>query len=280
LPAIKKLFLIDFDHPSISVRRQCALLQLNRSTLYYEKQPEVSSEDLEIMGLIDKIYTDFPCYGYRRMQASLKWDYERTVNHKRVLNLMNIMGIEAIYPKKKKNLSQNDTQFQKYPYLLRNLLIKKPNHVWGTDITYIKLKEGFMYLTAVLDWYSRFVLAWKLSNTLTTDFVIEAMRDALQISLPEIANSDQGVQFTSCDYQNLLLTNNVKISMDGRGRAFDNIFVERLWRSVKYEDIYLKDYSCPKEVDDGLTDYFQKYNFKRRHQSLNYLTPADVYFKS
>lgn len=244
MPIIKKLPLIDFDHPSISVRSQCALLQLNRSTLYYEKQPEVSSDDLEIMGFMDEIYTDFPVYGYRKMQASLKEDYQKIVNHKRVLNLMKIMGIEAIYPKAK-NLSKNNSEFQKYPYLLRNLLIKKSNQVWGTDITYIKLKTGFLYLTAVLDWYSRFVLAWQLSNTLDRYFVIETMREALKINIPEIANSDQGVQYTSQDYQNLLLTNNVRISMDGRGRAFDNIFTERLWRSVKYEEVYLKDYENP-----------------------------------
>lgn len=228
------------------------------------------------MNEIDSIYTEFPYYGYRRMTKQL----ERNgygVNHKRVLRLMAEMGIQAIYPKP--NLSKNSKAHPRYPYLLKGVEIDHSNQVWGTDITYIKMDKGFVYLVAFMDWYSRYVVAWQLSTTLTTDFVIGAAERGLRLGQPEIINSDQGVQFTSHDYLSMWDPEQTKISMDGRGRCMDNIFTERLWRSVKYDDIYPNQYDSVLAVKDGLTKYFEKYNYRRLHQSLNYQTPAEVYFK-
>mgnify|MGYP001585665898 CR=1 FL=1 len=228
------------------------------------------------MNHIDKLYTHMPYYGYRRMTAQLKRDGYR-VNHKRVLSLMHQMGIEAIYPKP--NLSKNIQSHPVYPYLLKDVVINHPNQVWGSDITYIRMREGFLYLVAFMDWYSRYVLSWKLSTTLDTAFVLEAATEALKLAIPEIENTDQGVQFTSWDYLNLWDQTKTKISMDGKGRFTDNIFTERLWRSVKYDEVYLKNYQTVLDAKDGLTQYFNTYNYRRLHQSLGYKTPAEVYFK-
>lgn len=197
------------------------------------------------------------------------------VNRKRVQRLMRLMGIEAIYPKP--NLSCPDNITRKYPYLLRGVNINRPNQVWCTDITYIRLANGFVYLTVIMDWYSRYVIAWELSNTLDSNFCVSALERALSTGRPEIFNSDQGVQFTSEDFTNVLINNAVKISMDGRGRAMDNIFVERLWRTVKYEDIYLHDYRGMQEAYEGIKKYFEFYNNERQHQSLDDKTPKEVY---
>lgn len=228
------------------------------------------------MQKIDEIYTELPYYGIRRMTAELV-DQKYVVNHKRVQRLMREMGIEAIYPKP--NLSKNANQHPVYPYLLRNVVARYPNHIWGTDITYIRMKQGFLYLTAFLDWYSRYVLSWRLSTMLTTDFVLDAAHEALSMGTPEITNSDQGVQFTSQEYLSLWNPQTTQISMDGRGRAMDNIFTERLWRSVKYEEVYLKNYDSVLDAKDGLTRYFDIYNHRRLHQAHNYQTPANIYFK-
>ena len=227
------------------------------------------------MNKIDEIYTELPYYGYRKMTRELK-NQQYNVNHKRVLSLMHQMGIEAIYPKP--NLSKNNRPHPVYPYLLKGLEITHPNHVWGTDITYIKMAKGFLYLVAFMDWYSRYVLSWKLSTTLDTAFVLEAASEALAIATPDIENTDQGVQFTSQDYLNIWDTTKTKISMDGRGRYSDNIFTERLWRSVKYEEVYLKNYATVLDARDGINNYLNTYNYRRLHQSLGYKTPAEIYF--
>ena len=230
------------------------------------------------MNKIDKIYTEFPYYGSRRVREILKREHEIRANRKHIQRLMRGMGIEAIYPKKKFNLSDPDKQNQIYPYLLRNLTINRSNQVWGTDVTYLKLSHGFAYLVAIMDWFSRYVVAWEVSNSLEIDFVLRNLKTALRSAVPEIYNSDQGSHFTSAQHTGILEENKVQISMDGRGRCMDNIFTERLWRNVKYEDIYIKSYNNQEEARLGLADYFNKYNNRRPHQSLNYLTPAEVYF--
>jgi putative transposase len=259
----------------LSIRRQCELLELNRSNLYYEPAGE-SPLNLKLMRLIDKQYTKAPFYGSRRMTEWLKrQEYE--VNRKRVVRLMRLMGIEAIYPKPR--LSQSDQDHEKYPYLLGGLDIVHPNQVWATDITYIRMSGGFLYLMAVMDWFSRYVLSWRLSNTLESSFCLDALDEALGKGKPEIFNSDQGSQFTSKDFTGRLKDAGVQISMDGRGRVFDNIFVERLWRAVKYEEVYLKEYEDVPDVFDGIGGYFRFYNNERLHQSLSYKTPAEVHFE-
>jgi len=227
------------------------------------------------MNQIDEIYTELPYYGYRKMTRELNNQGYR-VNHKRVLSLMHQMGIEAIYPHK--NLSKNSSPHPHYPYLLKGLEIIRPNQVWGSDITYIKMANGFLYLVAFMDWYSRYVLSWKLSTTLDTMFVLEAASEALKLATPDIENTDQGVQFTSTDYLNIWDTTKTQISMDGKGRYSDNIFTERLWRSVKYEEVYLKNYTSGFDARDGINNYFNTYNYRRLHQSLGYKTPAEIYF--
>jgi putative transposase len=226
------------------------------------------------MRSIDEIYTEFPFYGSRRMVIELQ---RRSfhVNRKRVQRLMRLMGIEAIYPKP--NLSRRNQEHKVYPYLLRNILIDRPNKVWSTDITYIPMQDGFMYLTAIIDWYSRYIISWRLSNTMDNDFCIEALEDALNQEIPDIFNTDQGAQFTSSKFTKCLIDAAVKISMDGKGRALDNIFIERFWRSVKYENIYLKDYQNGKELYNGLEEYFLFYNTQRPHQSLGYQIPKDIH---
>lgn len=232
------------------------------------------------MNLIDQIYTDSPFYGSRKIKEVLRREHDAIANRKHIQRLMKEMGIEAIYPKSKFNLSDPDSNHKKYPYLLRNLTISRPNQVWGTDITYLKLSQGFAYLVAIMDWFSRYVVAWEVSNSLEIEFVLRNLARALKTGKPEIYNSDQGSHFTSPQHTAILTENEVKISMDGRGRCMDNIFTERLWRNVKYEDIYIKSYNNPLEARLGLKDYFNKYNHRRPHQSLGYKTPAEVYFNN
>ena len=267
--------MIEPNHPTLSIRRQCDLIGLNRSTFYWQPAGE-SPLNLALMALIDKEYTRAPFYGYRKMNARLNQQPDYHVNHKRVARLMAKMGLQAICPGPKTTVSH--PQHKKYPYLLRGLEINRPNQVWAADITYVPMPQGFMYLVAIMDWFSRFVLAWQLSNTLDGAFCVEALRHALLHGQPEIFNTDQGVQFTAHDFTDELQSANIRISMNGRGRAFDNIFVERLWRTVKYEDIYIKEYATVPDLFNGLSDYFDLYNYERPHQSLGYSTPADVHF--
>ena len=265
--------MIEPTHLQLSVRRQCALLGLARSGLYYEPRGE-SEENLQLCRLLDEQYTRTPFYGIRRMTA---WLATRgyAVNHKRVGRLLRLMGLEAIYQKPR--LSQPAAGHRIYPYLLRGVKIERPNQVWSTDITYVRLLHGFIYLVAIIDWFSRYVLAWEISLTLESDFCVSALERALHLGQPEIFNSDQGVQFTSTTFTQRLLARGIRISMDGRGRALDNIFVERLWRSVKYEEVYLHDYQTVPEATLGLGRYFNFYNRERLHQALDYQTPATVY---
>jgi putative transposase len=257
----------------LSIVCQCAIAGLNRSTHYYEPATE-SAENMILMRLIDEIYTKHPFLGSRRVAALLR-DDGHAVNRKRIQRLMNLLGIEAIYAKPRTTVANK--QHQKFPYLLRDVVIKRPNHVWSTDITYIRVQRGFMYLTAVIDWYSRYVLSWELSNTLDGDFCLRALDAALMQGRPEIFNTDQGCQFTAEAFTTRLHHAGVKISMDGKGRAFDNIFVERLWRTVKYEEVYIKDYNNGDEAHHGLDNYLTFYNNERPHQALGYKTPRHVH---
>ncbi len=271
-PTEAKRTLIERDH-AVSLRRQCELLGLARSTYYYEPAHE-SELNLRLMRLIDEQYLKTPFYGWPRMTAYLRHEgYE--VNHKRVQRLMQLMGLQAIYPRPKTTVSGQRHRI--YPYLLRDLAVVQPNQVWSADITYVPMRQGFMYLVAVLDWYSRYVLAWQLSNTLDCRFCLDALQQALLLGKPEIFNTDQGVQFTAQEFTTILEAAGIRISMDGRGRALDNIFIERLWRSVKYEDIYLQNYDAVPELHAGLRAYFRFYNEDRPHQSLAYRTPAQVH---
>ncbi len=264
---------IERDHPSLSIGRQCELLGLSRSGFYYEPTGH-SALNLLLMRLIDAEYTCHPFYGYRKMVRFLQArDY--AVNKKRVARLMQIMGLQAMVPGPHTSRPAPDNKV--YPYLLRGLAIERVNHVWSCDITYIPMPRGFVYLFAVIDWYSRFVLAWELSTTLDTAFCLAGLERALALGTPVIFNTDQGAQFTSVEFTTRLLSAGIAISMDGRGRALDNIFVERLWRTVKYEDIYLNGYETPRDVYGGLGSYFSFYNGERRHQSLGYRTPRDVH---
>lgn len=272
----EKVNLVEKDFPNLSLARQTELLDIARSSLYY--QPKINETDFLIMNKIDEIYTQYPFYGSRRVKYELE-NYEIVICREHVQRLMRLMGIEAIYPKKRFNTSQSDTDHRLYPYLLRNLEIVKPDQVWGTDITYIRLENGFVYLVALIDWFSRYVVSWELSPALEVDFCLRALNEAITVGLPEIHNSDQGKQFTSHEYTKILETKNIQISMDGRGRCMDNIFTERLWRTVKYENVFLNSYRNISEARKGLNDYFQFYNKKRRHQSLGYQTPETVYWK-
>jgi putative transposase len=267
--------MIEPNHPKLSIRRQCDLIGLNRSSFYWQPASE-SPLNLALMRLIDEEYTRAPFYGYRKMTARLQDPHGYLVNHKRVARLMGIMGLQAIYSRPQTTVAH--PQHRKYPYLLRGLKIDRPNQVWAADITYIPLQGGFMYLVAIMDWYSRYVLTWRLSNTLDGAFCLAALREALNHAQPEIFNTDQGVQFTAHEFTYTLEEAGVRISMDGRGRVFDNIFVERLWRSVKHEDVYLKSYETVPALFAGLDDYFHLYNYERPHQSLDYRTPAAVHF--
>lgn len=267
---------VDRDSPLLPLGRQCELLGIPRGSLYYPPLV-LSADDQEMMRKIDELYTKHPFYGSRRIAKVLSRELKETVNRKRIQRLMRMMGIEAVYPKP--NLSENTAPHVKYPYLLKGLNITAPNQVWGTDITYIRLKNGFVYLVAYLDWYSRLVLSWQLSTTLETRFCLEAASEAIsQYGIPDIINSDQGVQFTSQEYIELWEKQGARISLDGRGRALDNIFTERLWRNVKYEEVYLKDYDTVPAAQTNLSEYFNFYNTERPHQSLGYQTPQQFHF--
>ena len=267
--------MIEPQHPTLSVRRQCELVGLSRATYYWQPAGETVL-NLELMRLIDREYTRAPFYGYRKMTVRLNRQYGYAINPKRVARLMRKMGLQAVYPRPRTSIPNKE--HKKYPYLLRGLEIRRPNQVWATDITYVPMPQGFMYLVAIMDWYSRYVIAWQISNTLDGAFCLATLRSALQHGKPEIFNSDQGSQFTAHDFTHELEQAGVRISMDGRGRAFDNIFVERLWRSVKYEDIYIKEYATVAALFAGLEDYFALYNYERPHENLDYRTPADVHF--
>jgi putative transposase len=257
----------------LSICRQCELLDLNRST-YYLPLAVASEEDLRLMRWIDRQYLLTPFYGSRKMTIALERAGE-TVNRKRVQRLMRLMGLEAVHPRPRTTVAAPGAKA--YPYLLRDRKLTRVDEVWSSDITYVPMRHGFMYLTAVIDWYSRYVLSWRLSNTLDGGFCLEALEEALSRSQPEIFNTDLGSQFTSREYTGRLEEAGIAVSRDGRGRALDNVFVERLWRSVKYEDIYIKDYETVPELVQGLTAYFQFYDEERPHQSLAYQTPGEVY---
>lgn len=259
---------IEPNHSQLSIVRQCELLGLARSSWYYQPVGE-SAENLALMRRIDEEYLRTPFYGSRKMTKLLG------VNRKRVRRLMRLMGIEAIYPKRRTTWPAAGHQI--YPYLLRNVKVVRPNQAWASDITYLPMRHGFLYLVAIMDWYSRYVISWRLSNTLTGSFCLEALEEALSHARPEIFNTDQGSQFTATAFTSRLEAAGVAISMDGRGRAIDNVFVERLWRSVKYEEVYLKDYSDGWEAESSLAAYFHFYDNERIHQALDYRTPAEVY---
>ena len=258
----------------MSIGRQSELVGVSRSGLYYE--PTVREEDIRTMNALDAIYTACPFYGSRRMVVELAQTHEIRICRDHVRRLMNALGLEAIYPKKHRGSEPNDAH-KKYPYLLKNLPIISPNQVWGTDITYIRLAKGFCYLVAIIDWFSRYVVAWQLSDTLRMDFCLENLHRALLLATPVIHNSDQGSHFTSPNYTDILTKSGVHVSMDGRGRCMDNIFTERLWRTVKYEDVYMKSYATIDDAREGLHLYFPFYNKRRPHQSLNYRTPEALY---
>ncbi|MEW8959589.1 MAG: IS3 family transposase [Moorella sp. (in: firmicutes)] len=271
----ERLGLVEWGHPELSIKKQAELLSLNRSSLYYHPVPP-SPEEIAIKHRIDEIYTEFPFYGSRRITAQLRRE-GFLVNRKAVQRHMREMGIAAIYPKS--NLSKRNHEHRVYPYLLRGLPITYPNQVWGIDITYIRLVRGWMYLVAIMDWYFRFVVSWALDQCLETAFVLVAVKEAMAKAKPEIMNSDQGAQFTDPDYIKLLEGAGIRISMDGKGRATDNIFTERLWRSLKYEEVYLNEYQSPREARQGISRYLEFYNYRRPHQSLKYRTPAEVYYE-
>ena len=263
------------QHEKLSLSRQCKILGLSRSSVYYQKRP-IKNEDLELMRLIDEKYLKIPVMGSRSMTTFLRrlgWK----INRKRVQRLMRTMGLEAVYPRPK--TSKSNPEHKIYPYLLRDLVVDRPNQVWATDITYVPMHRGFMYLVAIMDWHSRKVLAWRVSNTLDADFCVEALEEAIQIhGRPEIFNTDQGSQFTSNDFTGKLEEHEIKISMDGRGRYQDNIFVERLWWTVKYHYLYLHAFNNGAELRQGLKNWFSFYNQERFHQSLGDKTPDEVYF--
>jgi putative transposase len=262
------------EQPELSVRRQCELLRVSRSGLYYEPEP-TSPDELALMRRIDELHLKYPFYGSRKLSDILRKE-GREANRKRIQRLMRLMGLEAMVPKP--NTSEPHPEHVKYPYLLRGLAISRVNQVWATDITYIPMKAGFVYLVAIMDWYSRRVLSWRLSNTLDTSFCVDALEEAFErFGQPEIFNTDQGSQFTSEDFTTPLRDRGIAISMDGKGRCLDNVFVERLWRSVKYEEVYLHAYADVAEARAGIGRYLAFYNDERAHQALGYQTPAAFY---
>jgi len=267
--------MIEQGHNRIPICRQCELLGLSRSSLYYKPCRDTQYNE-QLMKLIDKQYIETPFYGIDKMTEWLrrKGHY---VNHKRVRRLMRQMGLEAVYPRRKRSLSSPDKQHKIYPYLLKDVQITRPDQVWSADITYIRMYRGWVYLVAVMDWFSRYVLSWELSVTLESEFCVWALQRALSLGRPDIFNTDQGSQFTSIDFTKVLLDAGIQISMDGRGRVFDNIFSERLWRTVKVEEVYLRDYQTVAEARYYLGRYFELYNNRRLHQALGYSTPAEVY---
>ncbi len=261
------------EHGSLSVVRQCALVGVSRSGLY-RRRTEVSEEDEELMGRMDRQYLMTPYYGSRRMTVWLR-SLGKRVNRKRVRRLMRAMGLQAVY--RRPNTSRPAKGHKVYPYLLGGVTASGPDHVWSTDITYIPMARGHLYLVAIIDWYSRYVLSWRLSNTMDVEFCMEAMRDALRIGTPRVFNTDQGSQFTSRAFTGLLEANGIAVSMDGKGRCVDNVLIERLWRTVKYEEVYLRAYESGSQARAGLGAYFDFYNTSRPHQALGYRTPAEVY---
>jgi len=265
---------VEWEHRELPVRTQAELLSLNRTGLYYQPVPP-SAAEVALKHRIDELYTEHPYYGYRKITAQLQRE-GLPINHKAVARHMREMGLAAVYPGP--NLSKRAQQAAIFPYLLKNVTASRPNHIWGIDITYIRLRASWMYLVAILDWYSRYIVSWELDQTMQIPFVMEAMQRALEQATPQICTSDQGSQFTSSQYTQVLLSHDVRISMDSKGRAFDNIFTERLWRTIKYEEVYLKEYTSPREAREGLTDYLRFYNEGRIHQALDYRTPAEVYF--
>lgn len=267
--------MIEKENPNLSINKQCKLIGVCRATFYYKPKP-VSEMDLKFMAKIDMQYLKTPFYGYRRMTVFLQREGFR-IAFKRVRRLMRLMGIEAIYRKPKTTIS--NPEHKTYPYLLKDHAIEKPNQVWATDITYIPMKYGFLYLVVIMDWVSRYVLSWKLSNTLEASFCCETLQEALLLyEKPDMHNSDQGSQYTSQEYINILIAHSIQISMDGRGRYMDNIFVERLWRTVKYEEVYLKAYETVADARAQIGAYFKFYNEERPHSSLEYKTPKEIYF--
>jgi putative transposase len=271
---VERLALIERAGNELPLRIQADLLGVSRASLYYEPRPP-SAEEVHLKHRIDEIYAQLPFYGSRKIAAQLQRE-GRGINRKTVGRYMQEMGIAAIYPGP--NLSKRNHKEGVYPYLLRHITSAYPNHIWGIDITYIRLHAGWMYLVAILDWYSRYVISWALDQSLEMPFVLTAMQRALIQATPHICNSDQGSHFTSPQYCQLLQDAHVQISMDGKGRALDNIFTERLWRTVKYEEVYIHDYTSPREARQALTRYFEFYNHERLHQALDYQTPAEVYF--
>jgi putative transposase len=269
----ERALMVEREGCDIPLTQQVELLSISRSSIYYQPK-EPSLEEIAIKHRIDEIYTQYPFYGSRRIAEQMKQEGV-LINRKAVQRHMREMGIVAIYPGP--NLSRRQHKEHVFPYLLRNVTVSAPNHVWGIDITYIRMQKGWMYLVAVLDWYSRYVVSWELDQTLEMPFVIAAVENALSTAVPVIWNSDQGSHFTSPQYLQLLQKEQVKISMDSKGRALDNIFTERLWRTVKYEEVYLHDYTSPKEARNHLKQYFDFYNQKRLHQALDYRTPAELY---
>ncbi|MGB8952065.1 MAG: IS3 family transposase [Candidatus Aminicenantales bacterium] len=266
--------LVEKDNQELSVRRQCEIFSFNRSSLYYERTGP-SEEDQRILDEMDRIYLDFPYYGSRRMSRALKRrGYD--VGRQKARHLMRILGVEAIYPRKR--LSLPDQEHQVYPYLLRDVAIDRPDIAWAADITYIRLKHGFVYLVAVMDLYSRYIVSWEISTSLEPDFCCEALREALEKGSPEYFNTDQGAQFTSKDFTSILKEEKIQISMDGKGRVIDNIFIERFWRTLKYEEVYTKCYESVADCKRSLSEYIERYNRERLHQSLKeYDTPFEAY---
>jgi putative transposase len=270
----ERLALVERESRELPLTTQCELLSLNRSSLYYQPVP-VSDQEIALKRAIDEIYTASPFYGSRRIAEELRQHRHMPVARETVQRCMREMGLAGICPGP--NLSKRNARHTIYPYLLRHVTAGYPNHVWGIDITYIRLRGGWMYLVAVLDWYSRYVVSWELDQTLAMPFVLAAVQRALAQARPAIWNSDQGTHFTSVQYTQLLLDAGVQISMDGRGRAMDNIFTERLWRTIKYEEVYLKEYASPRDARRSLAEYLDFYNCRRLHQALDYQTPAALY---
>ena len=266
--------MIELQHNELSIKRQCELLEINRSTLYYSPK-EVSGQDLEILKLIGKLYFSRPFYGYRKVAFWLK-EQGYLANEKRVRRLMKVVNWKTIYREPRTTISNKE--HRKYPYLLKDLEITHKNQVWATDITYIPMAKGFMYLCAIIDLHTRFVLNWSVNNTMSAEWCGEVLQETIdKYGTPEIFNTDQGSQYTSEVHTNILLNNGIKISMDGKGRAIDNIFIERLWRTVKYENVYLQGYTNGISLYKGLKEYFEFYNNERFHQSLEYKTPSKMY---
>jgi putative transposase len=266
---------IEPDNNQIPIYRQCELLNLNRSSLYYKPCRDTQYNE-QLMKLIDEQYIETPFYGIDKMT---EWLHRmgHHVNHKRVRRLMRQMGLEAVYPRRKRPLSIPDKQHKIYPYLLKDVRIIRPDQVWSADITYVRMYRGWLYLAVVMDWFSRYVISWEVSVTMGSEFCVSALKRALSFGRPDIFNTDQGSQFTSDDFTDTLKDAGIQISMDGKGRVFDNIFIERLWRTVKVEEVYLRDYQTVTEAAYSLGRYFELYNNKRLHQALGYRTPAEVY---